>query len=63
MGCFESRPTGKNYFEHDLNIVGAQCIFTEENSEVSSIDALQFYFYEGQGDGIYGEWDKEFPIQ
>ena len=47
MGCFESRPEGKNYFIHDLNIVSSQCMWTEENAEVSSIDALQYLFQEG----------------
>jgi hypothetical protein len=40
MGCADSRPEVKNYFTSDLNIVGSQCVFLNENDEVSQIDAL-----------------------
>ena len=63
MGCFESRPLSKNYFTSDLNIVGAQCMFINENEEVSSMDALQHLFIEGQGNGLYGEWDIAAPVE
>jgi len=38
-------------------------MFINEEEEVSSIDALHHFFLEGQGKGLYGEWDVAAPVE